>query len=123
MKVAVREVSVKGASTLIEWVDDSGNLNRAIVPSEEVSHDTDGVFVNDPDSGAPYGESWEDLVRAKAGPKGIANLLRQKGIWTYEDFLRNTAVVNSAFKEACSLNYQAFVDAVHSRQSTQEGKE
>lgn len=123
MKVEVREVSSKGSSSLIEWIEDDGTVNRTTVPSTQLSREDGLVFVNNPDGGAPYGEDWEGLIRAKLGPKGIASLLRKAGVWTYEDFLNHTPAVSSAFREACQVNYQAFVDTVHTRQSTQEGKE
>lgn len=123
MKIEVREVSNKGSSSLIEWTDEEGHFVRASVPSSQLSYEDGLVFVNNPDSGAPYGEDWETLLRAKVGPKGIASLLRKAGIWTYEDFRNNTAVVNGVFREACGINYGHFVDATHARQRTQEGKE
>ena len=124
MKTEVREVSSKGTSSLIEWVEEDGTVNRTTVPSSQLTKGEDGlVYVNNPDGGAPYGEDWESLIRTKVGPKGIASLLRKAGIWTYEDFLKNTPAVNSVFREACQLNMQAFVDTVHARQSIKEGKE
>lgn len=123
MKVQVREVSSKGVSSLIEWSDDDGNFSRSVVPLSQLIYEDGLVFVNNPDNGAPYGEDWESLVRAKVGPKGIASLLRKAGIWTYDDFRNNTAVVNGVFREACQINYSHFVDATHARQRTQEGKE
>lgn len=126
MRTEVREVSSKGSSSLVEWVDDDGNVNRATVPSTQLYTEEGLVYVNDPENGALYGEDWEGLIRARLGPKGIAGLLRKAGVWTYEDFLNNTSAVNGAFREACQANYQAFVDTVHARQSareTQEGKE
>jgi hypothetical protein len=124
LKTQVREVSHKGQSTLIEWTDSGDNLNRAIVPTDELIIEDGIVFVNNPDEGAPYGEQWEELIRAKLGPKGIADLLRKAGIWTYEDFVRNTAVVTGVFNEACSINLQTFREAVRLRQTqAQEERE
>lgn len=118
MKTQVKEVSHKGTSSLIEWTDDQGNLNRAYVPTDMLVLEEGLTFVDNPEEGAPYGEEWEELIRAKLGPKGIASLLRQRGIWTYEDFLRNTATVTSVFNEACSVNLQVFREAVRLRQET-----
>lgn len=118
MRTKVTEVSHKGMSSLVEWVDDQGNLNRSIVPTDVVVLENGETFVDSPEEGAPYGEEWEELIRAKLGPKGIASLLRQRGIWTYEDFLRNTATVTSVFNEACSVNLQVFREAVRLRQET-----
>lgn len=121
MKVSVREISSKGPSSLIEWKDGE-TLRRANVPTLLLSHEDGEVFMEDPDEGAPYGEAWEALIEA-VKPELVATFLRQSGIWTYEDFLKNTPVVSSAFREACTVSYQKFVQAVHSRQSVREGKE
>lgn len=123
MKVEVREVSSKGASSLIEWTDSDGTVSRASVPSSQLTYEDGLVFVNNPENGAPFGEDWEGLLRSKLGPKIIAGLLRKAGIWTYEDFRNNTAVVSSVFRDVCQQNYSHFVDATHARQRTQEGKE
>lgn len=123
MKTEVRVLSNKGSSSLIEWTEGDGSISRANVPESQIAYEDGLAFVNNPDSGAPYGEDWEGLIRAKLGPKGIANLLRKAGIWTYDDFLNNTAAVSGVFREACGTNYGHFVDTVHGRQRTQEGKE
>lgn len=112
MKTKVREVSHKGASSIVEWVDDAGNVKRSYLPSEEIIHEKGETFVEDPDEGAPYGAAWEDMIHTRLGPKGIADLLRKNGIWTYEDYASHTAVVSSVFNEVCSVNHQQFREAV-----------
>lgn len=112
MQVVVREVSHKGASSIVEWVDSAGNVKRNTLPSTELIYKNGEVFVEDPDEGAPYGIAWEDLIHTRFGPKAIADLLRQRGIWTLEDYANNTATVTSVFNEACSLNQQQFKEAV-----------
>jgi hypothetical protein len=117
----VREVSHKGASSLIEWSDEQGTVNRSIVPRNELMRENGVVLVNNPDEGAPYGEQWEEIVDTQVGPQSIANLLRQNGIWTYDDFINNTATVTSVFNQYCSNNLQHFREAVRLRQTvTQE---
>lgn len=115
MKVEIKEVSHKGSSSLIEWVDTSGNINRSIVPSSEVIYDGNKVLVDNPDEGAPYGIDWEKLIHIKHGPKAIANLLRQYDIWTLEDYASHTATVTSVLNEACSATHQQFREAVSVR--------
>lgn len=113
MKTTVRKISHKGSSSLIEWTDDSGNLKRATVPSEELVKEKDSTFtVENVDEGYPYGVAWEDIIHTRMGPKAIADLLRKNGIWTLEDYAQNTAVVTSVFNEACSANLQQFKEAV-----------
>lgn len=76
-------------------------------------------MVDNPEEGIFYGEVWEDLI-IMVNPERVASLLRQAGIWTYEDFLHNSAAVNSAFRAACGESYRNFVQAVHSRQIQQK---
>jgi hypothetical protein len=112
LKTKVREVSHKGSSSVVEWEDDSGNLNRSILPSTEIIKENGELFVEDVEDGYPYGVDWESLIHTRVGPKGIANLLRKNGIWDLEDYAQNTRVVTSVFNEACTANLQQFKEAV-----------
>lgn len=112
MRTKVRKVSHKGQSSVVEWSDDSGYIRRVIVPSDQIVKENDELFVEDVEDGYPYGAEWETLIHTKVGPKGIADLLRKRGIWTVEDYANNTAVVTSVFNEACSANLQGFKEAV-----------
>lgn len=112
-KTVVREVFHKGSSSTVEWTDSAGNINRVVVPSDEVVKEKDGTFsVEDVEEGYAYGVDWEKLIHTRMGPKAIADLLRKNGIWTLEDYFNNTATVNSVFREACSANLQQFNEAV-----------
>lgn len=112
MRTEVREIFHKGSSSVVEWQDDSGNVNRSIFPSTELVRENNLVFVEDVEEGQPYGVDWEEFIHTKIGPKGIASLLRKNGIWTFEDYARNTRVVTSVFNEACSTNLQHFRETV-----------
>lgn len=112
MKTKVREISHKGSSSVVEWVDDAGNVKRSYLPSVELITKNGETFVENPDEGAPYGVDWEKLIHTRMGPKAIADSLRKNGIWTIEDYASKTAVVTSVFNEACSINHQQFKEAV-----------
>lgn len=118
MKVQVREVSSKGPSSLVEWYDEKGYVQRSSLPTELLLHENGSTYAEDPHEGVTPGEDWESLIEL-ADSARVTTLLHQNGIWTYEDFLTNTPAVNGAFKEACAENYAKFVQAVHSRQSVQ----
>lgn len=120
MRTQVRVVFSKGSSSVVEWVDDSGSVNRSILPSTELIEENGEVFVENVEEGQPYGEDWENYIHTKVGPKGIAALLRKNGIWTREDFDRNTRAVNFSFQEAATANLQAFRDAVLRREEKDE---
>jgi hypothetical protein len=113
MRTQVREVFHKGSSSTVEWTDDLGYLRRVVVPSDQVVEEKDGtLYVDDIEDGYPAGVDWENLIHTRMGPKAIAETLRRNGIWTLEDYARNTATVTAAFNEACSTNLQQFKDAV-----------
>lgn len=112
MKATVRRVSHKGQSSVVEWTDDGGYTRRVVVPSDEIVTEGSELVVEDVEEGYPYGVDWESLIHTKIGPKGIADLLRKRGIWTMEDYANNTAVVTSVFNEASSANLQGFKEAV-----------
>lgn len=121
MATEVKEISHKGVSSLIEWTDNNGIINRSIVPRSELTKENGVVLVNNPEEGMPYGEQWEELVNVEVGPQSVASLLRLAGIWTYQDFVNNTATVTGVFNQVCSLNLQNFREAVRLRQTvTQE---
>lgn len=121
MATKVKEISHKGASSLIEWTDQHGVINRSVVPRSELAKEEGVVLVNNPEEGMPYGEQWDELISTEIGPQGVAALLRKSGIWTYEDFVNNTATVTGVFNQVCSLNLQNFREAVRLRQTvTQE---
>lgn len=112
MKTKVTEVFHKGSSVVLEWVDDSDNVKRVIFPEDELIKENGEIFVENVEEGHPYGVDWESYIRTKIGPKGIADLLRKNGIWTFEDYSQNTRVVTSVFNEACSANLQSFRESV-----------
>lgn len=115
MRTKVREISHKGQSSTVEWEDSSGYLNRTIVPTSEIIKENGEFFVEDVEDGYPYGVEWELLIHTQFGPKGIADLLRRNNIWTFEDYARNSAVVTSAFNQACAANLGQFKQAVLSK--------
>lgn len=112
MKTAVRKIFHKGQSSVVEWTDDADNTRRVVVPSDEVLKENGILVVEDVEDGYAYGVEWEKLIHTRMGPKAIADALRKNGIWTLEDYAKNTAAVTAAFNEACSANLQQFKEAV-----------
>lgn len=111
MKTEVKKISSKGSSSLVEWTDDAGYIQRVILPTSELVQEDGKLFVNNPEEGIPYGVYWEEFI-SNLDPVEIAQLLRQKGIWTYEDYASSTSTVNSVFREVATQNLQRFQEAV-----------
>lgn len=112
MQTEVREVFHKGSSNVVEWRDSAGDIHRSIFPEIALIADNGKIFVEAVEEGQPYGVDWEDYIHTKTGPKAIAILLRNKGIWTLEDLMKNTATVTSVFNQAASDNLQGFRENV-----------
>lgn len=112
MKTEVREVFHKGASVVVEWRDIDGNLHRSIFPESAVITENGVLFVEAVEEGQPYGVAWEDYINTSMGANEIAAMLRNKGIWTLEDYRTKTPVVTAVFSDAASLNAQSFRDSV-----------
>jgi hypothetical protein len=108
----VKLIARKGSAATVEISEADGSKNRLIFPEFELLEEDGKFFIEKPEEGAQYGESWEDIIHTKVGPKGIAALLRKNGVWTLEDLANNTPAANRAFREACTLNYNHFMDAV-----------
>lgn len=112
MRTQIKEISHKGSSSVVEWIDSVGNVNRSVLPSTEIINENGKLYVEDPDEGAFYGVHWESLFSVIIGPKEVAALLRKRGIWTVEDYASNTSVVTNVLNEMCSVNRQQFQEAV-----------
>lgn len=118
MKTEVREIFHKGSSSVVEWRDSDGDAHRSIFPESALIHENGVTYVEAVEEGQAYGVAWEDYIHTRVGPKTIAAMLRNKGIWTLEDYRAKTAVVTNVFNEAASVNAQSFRDSV-----LQQGKD
>lgn len=112
MRTEVREVFHKGSSSVVEWRDGMGDVHRSIFPENALIEENGKFFVEAVEEGQPYGVDWEDYIHTRTGPKAIAILLRNKGIWTLDDLMKKTAVVTSVFNQAASENLQGFRESV-----------
>lgn len=101
--IKVNIISSKGESVLAQYEDD-GYLYRRYVPASKLS-----ILKNDATRGMvsadvlhyaiPYGYSWED-VELTFDHKKFANELRNLGIWTAADALKNPNGLWSALRAA-----------------------
>ena len=100
-RLPVRLVAHKDGSALVEWIDLYG-YHRAYVPLDRLKDGT--VSAKDLERGIPYGLPWEDWIEVSATPESIANELRRRGIWRWED-MNNAALdaVNRAFDKGAFL--------------------
>lgn len=115
MKTKVKKIFHKGSASVVEWEDSQKYLHRTIIPTTEIVEENGNLFVEDIEDGPEFGMNWESLIQTMIGPKGIADLLRRRGIWTLEDYAANTPTVQSVFNQACSENISRFRENVSKR--------
>jgi len=81
--ITITVLRVEGKSALIQWLTEGPTYHRAYVPASKVKAGevSDRVLAR----GIPYGVAWEKCIHITATPESIANDLRRRGIWRYED--------------------------------------
>lgn len=101
-RVDVKVLGVKGGSALVEHVKDG--VRRAYVPASSVKDGT--VSEVTLKRGVAYGVPWEG-VKLKATSEEVAAKLRNAGIWTREDLLRNQQAAVGALQAAYQVDLAA----------------
>lgn len=101
-KLAVRVISHKGASAMIECTVD-GLLKRFVLPLDKV---VDGqVDISELDQAAPYGLNIGKLLTdLQFTPQRLEQACRERGLWTAEDFVKNPSLVQGALQDALRLD-------------------
>ena len=101
-KLAVRFISHKGASAMIECTVD-GLLKRFVLPIDKVVDEQ--VDILELEQAAPYGLSIGELVPAlQFTPQRLEQACRERGLWTAEDFAKNPSLVQGALQDALRLD-------------------
>lgn len=89
-RLTVKPVGKVGRGIIVER-----DGERFIVPPETLEHRGDTVLVlkDDLDAALPYGAKWENHLEVTITADNIVNALRERGIWTVEDFGQRFAEV------------------------------
>ena len=83
--IPVKEVSVTGKSTLVEWTDKKG-LHRAYVPSEKIM---DGKVDQEVlEAAPPYGVPWKDMPFKSPTGEDLQAAFYAAGLWTGRDVMK-----------------------------------
>lgn len=101
----VKVISKHDNVTLVEWVE-NGELQRSLLPSEEVSNDGE---CSNPQRGLSYGLPFADFISIDVTPMDIQRALYNSGIWTIEDVKNNLNGVQGAINSAFGLVLQNFL--------------
>lgn len=103
----VTMLSTKGASTLVEWINDDGVLCRTYVPAAKFSNGfvADNVLA----SGIPYGFPWEE-VEIKFDMQQFAIEMHNAGLWTVEDVLRQPKTLTGVLRKIFEASFKAVLE-------------
>lgn len=78
----VKVLGRKGPSVLVQWMDGE-TYHRGYLPAGKIGDEVDKKELA---KAVPYGLPWENyIVLKELTPESIANQLRKRGVWTYED--------------------------------------
>lgn len=101
-KIAVRVISHKGASAMIECTVD-GLLKRFVLPLDKVVDEQ--VDISELEQAAPYGLKIADLIgQLQFTPQRLEQACRERGLWIAEDFVKNPSLVQGALQDALRLD-------------------
>lgn len=112
-KVAVLEA--RGHAALVEWNDANG-VHRAYIPPSELSDrdgETDSAFADSEvlAQGIAYGAPWELLPIGSLGAEVLAQALRGRGIWNYDDAKTRVNELRAAIQDAYARDLRTILEA------------
>lgn len=112
MKVKVKLVKAEGAAAIVEYRD-NGAVKRAIVPNAEV---IGGQISKEAlDLGIPYGgiELSDYLPEQMViNVNDLQNLLRERGIWDFEDYFKNPEIIVGCLHKLYGLGVTSIQNAI-----------
>lgn len=111
-KVKVKLVRVEGAAAIVEYRSDN-RIKRVIVPNSEVQ--AGQVSQEVLDLGIPYGgiELGDYLPEQLViNTSDLQNLLRERGVWDYEDFFREPQVIVGCLQKLYGLGVTTIQNAI-----------
>lgn len=102
-QIPVKVISAGVESSMVEFTL-GGIFQRATIPTAEIHEDkvADDTLL----AGIPYGIAWE-FVELSASPIMLANLLRQHGVWTYQDAMSKPNMIVSALQAVYGVDLAA----------------
>lgn len=110
--VTILETS--GLSTLVEWHDANG-VHRAFIPASELlnvrAENRAGVEYEILIQGIPYGAAWELLPIGRLGAEILAQALRGRGLWTFEDARSRVNELRAAIADAYANDLRTILEA------------
>lgn len=108
----VKLVRAEGAAAIVEYHGDNG-IERAIVPNAEVraGHISQKAL----DLGIPYGGvELSDYLpeQMTINVNDLQNLLRERGMWDYEDFFNHPEIIVGCLQKLYGLGVTTIQNAI-----------
>lgn len=104
----IRVIARISDTCLVEWIE-GGSVKRGLVPLELGDKET--LTKAEIEAAVPYGVPWEELVKPQATAEALAKHLRNSGIFTYEDAVRNTSIVLGAIQATYQVDLATILAA------------
>lgn len=98
---AVKRITARDATTLVEYIDGVGVVNRCYVPTDKITDDNT-ILIEELNYGIAYGLDFNRLTGIAVSHQEIAEILHAAGFWTKEDVLNNPSGVIRALTETLS---------------------
>ena len=100
--VTVSEVSRRGQSAVVEWYEED-LPNRKIVPVQKLTQ-VEGtraytILDKDLEKCPDYGIAWAKLLPELPSLEELEKILKQRGIWTAEDFGKKQTAYTGALQQ------------------------
>lgn len=97
----VKIIKQRGQSALVEYLY-GDHLRRVNIPTSSIKAGQveEGIL----EMGIPYGLEWSNLLSLQATPELFQENLRQAGIWTKDDALKNPQLVVAAIQATYQID-------------------
>lgn len=105
--VPVRVILAKGKSSLVEFIDSNGLLDRKYIPTAKI----DGMAAPADvlQKGIPYGLPWDETM-LEFDPRQFLIEMHNAELWTAEDVKRNPKKVMGVFMKIMNNNLKAVLE-------------
>lgn len=111
--IKVKLIAAQGAAAIVEY-QKSGKIERAIVPNAEVRNGY--ISKRNLERGIPYGGvELADYLPKELTIKtdDLQALLRQRGLWTYEDYYSNPQVILGALQKLYGVDVTRILNEIN----------
>lgn len=114
MQIKIKLIAAQGAAAIVEYQGRDG-IERAIVPNNEVKQGR--ISKRALDQSIPFGGiELADYLPEQLTVKitDLQNMLRQRGLWTQQDYLQNPQVILGALQKLYGVDVTRILNLISS---------